>query len=126
MVASVEPRVEIDDRIRGNAALLGAVSEALAFLGRHVRHVPLPAAIRWRSLPLDPNSVELQMSDDSDFRDAVRRVFRCSELYDEYARQIGTLDTWRELLRSRSRKNWARIDALMSRVALAAAQESDE
>lgn len=127
MVATVEPRVEIDDRIRANPALLEAVTSALAYLGRHVRRVPLPAAIRWRFLPLDPGSLELLMSDTADFSDAVaRRVFPLAEMGDDYVREIGTLRAWRELLRCRSEQNMARIDARIGRIDFDAIQRAAE
>lgn len=127
MVATVEPKVEIDDRIRENPDLLTAVTEAMAYLGRHVNGVPLPVAIQWRPLPLDPNSIELLMSDTLDFSDMVaRRVFPVLDLTDAYTREVGTLRTWRSLLRRRSEKNWLRIDELMERVRRAAEDENED
>jgi hypothetical protein len=115
MVATVEPRIEIDDRIRESPQLMKAVTEATAFLSRQVEHVPLPVAIRWRFLPLDPSSVELTLSDATDFSDMIaRRSFRLHELEDAYLRDVETLRTWRELLRLRSDKHLAKIDAYIN------------
>jgi hypothetical protein len=126
MVTILEPRVEIDDRIRANPELLKAVTETMAYLGRHVSGVPLPAAILWRFLPLDSSSLELLLSDTPDFSDMVaRRVFRVVDMNDEYTREVGISSAWRSLLRFRSEKNWRRIDELMRRIEIAAENERD-
>ncbi|MBY0458791.1 MAG: hypothetical protein K2V38_15750 [Gemmataceae bacterium] len=127
MVAATEPLVEIDDRIRANPELLAQVNSALAYLGRHIDGVPLPAAIRWRPLPLDPSSVELVMSDTADYSDlTARHMFLIAEMADDYTREVGTLQTWRRLLRQRSRRNWVRIDELARRVAEADDEGADD
>jgi hypothetical protein len=114
MVATTEPRVEIDDRIRANPDLLQSVTATMAYLGRTVSGVPLPASIRWRFLPLDPGSIELLLSDSTDFTDpVVRRVFRVTDLNDEYAREVGILRTFGDLLQIRSKNHMAHIDELI-------------
>lgn len=126
MVASVEPRVEIDERIRGQQVLFDAITSAMAELGRHSTPlVPLPALIRWQLVPLDPSSVELAMWDTPDASDAgARRVFRTADLDDPYTRDVGTLRTWGDLLRTRSVKGLARIDALIRRIDFEAIQRA--
>lgn len=111
MVATVEPLVEIDDRIKANPELLKAVTDATAFLGRLAGGVDYPAILRWRPVPLDPNSIELTISDLPDFSDLVaRRSFPVSDLTDTYFRESGMLRAWGDLLRVRSDKHKARVD----------------
>jgi hypothetical protein len=121
MVATVEPRVEIDDRIREQPALLDAVHSAMAYLGQSVERVPLPTAIKWRFAPLDPTSIELWMSDTPDFSGpAARRVFRASDMADDYTREVGVLRAFGDLLRLRSEQNMARIDEMIRAIDLTA------
>jgi hypothetical protein len=119
VVATVEPRVEIDDRIRENPALLEAATQTMAYLGQRVTDVPLPAAIRWRFVPLDPSSLELLMSDTTDLSDMVaRRVFRVTQMDDAYTREVGIGRAFGELLRLRSKKRWERIDRIIQNIDL--------
>jgi hypothetical protein len=114
MVAALEPQVEIDDRIRANPALLEAVTQAMAYLGRNVSGAPLPAAIRWRFLPLDQTTVELTLTDSTDAGDlTARRQFRVNDLIDDYSRESGMHRAWGDLLRLRSDKQMARINAFI-------------
>jgi|GEM_PF-3631801 hypothetical protein len=117
MVAQVEPRVEIDDRIKADPALADAVAKALAYFATVETTVPLPAAIRWRVPALDPTAVELQMSDTTDFSDAVvSRLFRRADIEDPYARDVGMLRAYGQVLRLRSEKSMLRINQLIRNI----------
>lgn len=117
MVAQVEPRVEIDDRIKADPALADAVAKALAYFATVETTVPLPAAIRWRVPALDPTAVELQMSDTLDFSDAVvSRLFHRADIEDAYTRNVSMLRTYGKVLRLRSDKRMARINNLIRNI----------
>lgn len=127
MVTQVEPRVEIDDRIRENPELLKAVTAATAFLGRQAGESEHPAALRWRPLPLDPNTIELELSDHIDFSDLVaRRFFPVTELTDTYGRESGMLRAWATLLGIRSDKQKVRVDHFIQELNRVLREQSEE
>lgn len=117
MVSTIEPRIEIDERIRERPELLQAANEAMAYLARHIEGVSPPAVIRWGFAPLDPNTIELSLSDTSDFSDIVaKRRLEARHMNDSYRRDVFALWAFSDLLHERSKKNMARIDELMRRI----------
>ncbi len=110
MTATIEPRVEIDDRIREQPALLEAVISATEYLRRHLDGVSSPAIIRWGSAPLDPKTLELAISDSPDGTEPVaKRWITADQMNDAYRREVLTLRVFSDLLAMRSEHNRARI-----------------
>lgn len=117
MTATVEPRVEIDDRIREQPSLLDAVTSATAYLGRHLDGVPMPAIIRWEFAPLDPKTLELSISDSPDGTEPVaKRRIATAQMNDPYQREVFTLLVFSGLLGKRSELHQARIAELVSNI----------
>ncbi|MBP3956125.1 hypothetical protein J8F10_12610 [Gemmata sp. G18] len=115
MVASVEPRVEIDDRIREQPELLDAVAQATDYLRHHLGGVAVPALIRWSVSPGDEARIVLTISDATDSAGpAAARAISAQHLAgDPYRRDVLTLNVFSDLLGERSKKNRARINELV-------------
>ena len=115
MSATVETRIEYDDRFRQRPELVKAAEEAMAYLDPRLGTNPLvppPAVIRWALRPLDPLSAELSMADGDGLRAA--QVFPARQLADPVIRNIWGLKVWDGLLSERSRVNLARLDRRMA------------
>lgn len=102
MSTTVETRVEYDDRFRQRPELVKGAEEAMAYLDTLIGtnpNVPPPSVIRWAVRPLDPQSVELAMADETDNSRAVR-VFpvRYLTAADPYARETFAGRVWSDLL----------------------------
>lgn len=111
MVATVEPRVEVDDRIAADATLERAVAAATAFLKQHVEDEAAPVVIRWRVLTANPLALDLSMVDPVALGSSeTHRTFSSRELTDTYSRESGMLRALGDLLRARSDKQMAKID----------------
>lgn len=112
MSATVETRVEYDDRFRQRPELVRGAEAAMAYLDTKLGTDPLvppPAVVRWAIRPLDPAAVELSMADGDDGPRAAR-VFPAAVLGDPAARGRQAADAWWDLLSERSRINMARLD----------------
>lgn len=104
MSATVETRVEYDDRFRQRPELMKGAEAAMAYLDARFRAcpwVPPPSLIRWGLRPLDPSAVELTMADADGLRATGVFPARYVTAAETYPRETMAVRVWCDLLDGR-------------------------
>jgi hypothetical protein len=116
MVATVEPRVEIDERIRQQPELLRAVTESTRYLIEQApTEVPPPAIVGWQYADRDGQLLQLTLSDTGEQAGhTVQRNYWTRWILDPVNQKLCVLRAWGELLGKRSDAGIARIARLVA------------